>query len=264
MRTNGFTRPIAARMPTPCKTGRNVYCLFRKYVFLGCFALPAYAQDTQFLPEIDTHLTLNSHLRTYLQAKDDRDGGDREQFTFGPSLQFYLHPLIRLQRVTLFDLDDSKSRPLVLESGYRIISAPNTAPKNRAREVALFHLPLVAGILLADGNIFDFDWQNGKSFAWRYHNKAALQRTITIHSYHPIPFITAEPYYESQHHKWSATDLYAGCLFPIGKHAVLDLYYEHENDTGKKPNQSNNYVGLALQLYFSLHDTAPPPPATRH
>src|SRR5215469_12006742 len=35
---------------------------------------------------------------------------------------FYLKPLIKLKSVTAFDLDDAKSRPLVLESGYRLIT----------------------------------------------------------------------------------------------------------------------------------------------
>jgi hypothetical protein len=52
-----------------------------------------------------------------VEAKNDRDGGDPTQFTIGPSVQFYLKPLINLKRVKTFDLDDSKSRALVLEAG---------------------------------------------------------------------------------------------------------------------------------------------------
>ena len=97
--------------------------IFGRWILLACFAcLPVHAQDTQFLPEIDAHLTFNSCVRGYLQAKDDREGGDPTQFTFGPSIEFYLKPLIKLKSVTQFDLDDAKSRPLVLESGYRLIT----------------------------------------------------------------------------------------------------------------------------------------------
>jgi hypothetical protein len=43
-----------------------------KCVFLVCFAyLPAYAQNVQFLPEVDAHLRLNSSFRAYLEAKDE-------------------------------------------------------------------------------------------------------------------------------------------------------------------------------------------------
>ena len=66
----------------------------RKCVFLLCFVrLVAHGQDTQFLPEVDSHLTVNSRVRLYLVAKDDREGRDPHQFTFGPSVQFYLQPL---------------------------------------------------------------------------------------------------------------------------------------------------------------------------
>jgi hypothetical protein len=95
-------------------TNLILMALFSLVCFIGP---PVSAQDTQFLPEIDAHLTLNSHMRAYLQAKDDREGGDPEQFTFGPSIQFYLKSLIKLKQVTVFDLDDAKSRPLVIESG---------------------------------------------------------------------------------------------------------------------------------------------------
>jgi hypothetical protein len=44
----------------------------------------------------------------------------------------------------------------------------------------------------------------------------------------------------------------AGCLFPIGKHVEFNPYYEHQNNTGKSPNQQLNQLGLMLSLYFSV------------
>ncbi len=63
----------------------------------------ALAQSVQFLPETDAHLTVNSFLRTYLQAKDDRDEGASDQFSIGPSLQFYSNHLLKLKHFTAFD-----------------------------------------------------------------------------------------------------------------------------------------------------------------
>jgi hypothetical protein len=74
---------------------------------------------------------------------------------------------------------------------------------------------------------------------------------FTIRSFHFAPYIAAEPFYESQYSKWASTDLYAGSMFPAGRHVAFDLYYEHENDTGKRPNRQKNYVGLKIQLYLS-------------
>jgi hypothetical protein len=241
----------AARSPTRWKTSK-VHKSLWKWTILGCFAcLPVHAQDSQFLPEIDTHLKLNPTFRAYLEAKDDRDGGDPTQFAIGPSLQIYMKPLIKLKKVTEFDLDDSKSRFLVLETGYRYITAPGAPLENRLIEAATSNFPLNAGFLIIDRNRFDLDWKNG-SFTWRYRNKLTVERTFAIRSYHFIPYIAAEPFYETQYHKWSTTSLYAGCLFPAGKHVEFNTYYEHDNNTGKHPNQQVNSAGLALYLYFSV------------
>jgi hypothetical protein len=220
--------------------------------FLVCFiCLPAHAQETEFLPEIDAHLTLNHTFRTYLQLKDDRDGGDPTQFLVGPSLQLYLKPLLRLKNVNTFDLDDSKSRLLVLETGYRYITAPDAPGESRLIEAATFNFPLQAGFFASDRNRFELDWKNSV-FSWRYRNKLTVDRTVVVHSYHFIPYVAAEPFYESQYSKWSTTSLYAGFLWPIGKHVQFNTYYEHDNNTGKSPNQQVNSAGLALNLYFSL------------
>jgi len=237
------------KTPRKIKPLRKTLC---KWTLLVCIvSLPARAQEPQFLPEIDAHLTLNSYVRTYLEAKDDRDGGDPDQFSIGPSIQFYLKPLIRLKKITSFDLDDSKTRPLVLETGYRYITSPNAPPENRLETIVTFNFPLKAAFLLTDRNRADLDWKNG-AFTCRYRNKLTIERTFAIRSYHLIPYIAAEPYYVSQYQKWSTTDLYAGCLFPVGKPVEFNTYYEHENDTGKSPNRQENYIGLALYLYFSL------------
>jgi hypothetical protein len=224
-------------------------CQVAIIVFIVCFS--ARAQDTQFLPEVDAHLTLNSTFRTYLQAKDDREGGDPTQFAIGPSIQLYLKPLIRLKDIKTFDLDDSKSRALVLETGYRLITAPGQPDENRMIVALTGNFPAGAGIFISDRNRADLDWKNGV-FNYRYRNKLTIERTFGVHSYHLIPYVAAEPFYESQYDKISTTSLYAGCLFPVGKHVQFNAYYEHDNNTGKHPNQQDNSLGLMLNLYFSL------------
>jgi hypothetical protein len=114
-----------------------------------------------------------------------------------------------------------------------------------------FNLPLAAGIRLSDRNRADLDWKNG-IFTWRYRNKLSLGRTFAIRSDHFIPYVAAEPCYESQYGRWSTTALYVGSLSPVRKHVQFNSYFEHENNTGKHPNQQVNAVGLALCVYFSL------------
>src|SRR5271155_3585312 len=110
-------------------------------VFLCC--LPGSAQTAQVLPEIDTNVKLSSDLRFSYQAKATREGGDPEQAEIGPSLDFYLKPLVRLQDATKFDLDDANPRPLVFSIGYRYMPEANKAPPiNRMEPVLTFHLPI--------------------------------------------------------------------------------------------------------------------------
>jgi hypothetical protein len=217
----------------------------------------ARAQTVQFLPEVDSYLKLTRIFRVYYEAKDDRDGGDSTQVTNGPSIQMYLKPLIKLKKITTFDLDDSKPRALVFEAGYRYITAPDKPNDNRFLTSVTSHFPMKAAFLITDRNRADLDWKGG-TFNWRYRNKLTLERTFAIRSYHLIPYVALEPYYTSQYGKWSTTTEFAGCLFPVGKHVEFNPYYEHENDTGSKHgNKQENYIGLAVYLYFSVERKPP-------
>jgi hypothetical protein len=219
-------------------------------LFVPTLALRAGAQVDQFLPEIDAYYKVSSDVRVTFQAKETKESGDPTQAEIGPSVDFYLKPLKQLKHVTLFDLDDSKSRPLVLSIGYRYLPTPNEPAENRLEPVATLNLPLVKlGLLLSDRNRADLDWKNGK-FTWRYRNRLQIEKRLTIHSYHPAPYASVEPFYESQYGKWSDTAIYAGCMFPLGKRVQLNPYYEHQNSTGKSPNQQFNQLGLILSLYF--------------
>src|SRR5215472_525851 len=137
--------------------------------------ISVHAQTVQFLPEIDAHLKLNSTFRVYLEAKDDRDGGESDQFAIGPSLQLYLKPLVKLKEVTAFDLDDVKTRFLVLETGYHYVKKPGASPTDRMQTIVTFNFPMKAGFYISDRNRADLDWKSGR-FAWRYRNKLTVQR----------------------------------------------------------------------------------------
>jgi hypothetical protein len=218
-------------------------------LLVPALGLRASAQVDQFLPEIDAYYKLTSDLRVSFQAKETREGSEPTQAEIGPSLEFYLKPLLKLKKTTLFDLDDSKSRPLVLAIGYRYLPSPNSPAENRIEPVATLHFPLKAGFLFSDRNRADLDWKSGE-FSWRYRNRLETERRLTLHSYHPAPYASVEFFYESQYSKWSDTAIYAGCLFPLGKHVEFNPYYEHQNNTGKSPNQQLNQLGLILSLFF--------------
>ena len=213
--------------------------------------LPCNAQSDQLLPEVDAYVKVASGLRVWFQAKQTREAGDPIHAEIGPSLDFYLKPFIRLKGATEFDLDDSKSRPLVFSIGYRYLPQANGAPAtNRMEPVVTFNFPLKGKVLFSDRNRGDLDWKNG-TFTWRYRNRIQLERTFHSGSYHWSPYVSSEFFYASQYAKWSDTAIYVGCLFPFRKHFEFNPYYEHQNSTGTSPNQQLNQLGLMLNLYFS-------------
>jgi hypothetical protein len=207
------------------------------------------AQETQFLPEADLYLKLKSNVRLRVQAKDTREGGDPKQASIGSDLELYVKPLVKLKEVTAFDLDDSKSRPLVVTAGYHYLAAPDASSTNRIELTATSHLPMKLGLLLTDRNRADLDWSDSK-FIWRYRNRLQIEKALAIRSYHPAPYSSVEVYYESEYQKWSTTEIYVGCLFPIKQRFELNPYYEHQNNTGKNPNSQLHGVGLILNIYL--------------
>jgi hypothetical protein len=44
--------------------------------------------------------------------------------------------------------------------------------------------------------------------------------------------------------------IFVDAIFPFGKHVGVNPYYEHQNNTGKSPNQQLNQLGLMLNLWF--------------
>src|SRR5271167_888053 len=152
--------------------------------------LHASAQTDESLPEIDAYYKLNSEVRIWIQAKETVEGGNPITAEFGPSLDFYLKPWVKLKEIAGFDLDDSKSRPLILSIGYRYLPYPNAPPENRLEPFFTFNLPMKAGLLISDRNRADLDWQSGE-FTWEYRNRVQLQRTVSISSYHPTPYVSA-------------------------------------------------------------------------
>jgi Protein of unknown function (DUF2490) len=224
-----------------------------RYIFL-LVTLPfpgslANGQTFQTLPEIDAYFKLTSRVQVYVQAKETREGGAPTQAEFGPSIEVFLKPWIKLKNPTLFDLNQAKKRVLVFSAGYRYLPSPSAPSENRLRLDLTSNFPMKANLLISDRNRADLDWQSGK-FMWRYRNRVKVERRFSIRSFHPGPYVGAETFYQSQYQKWSTTALYAGCSLPLGKHVEIEPYYEHQNNTGKSPNQQLNQLGFILGLYF--------------
>ena len=214
-------------------------------------ALPfrAGAQTFQVLPEVDAYYKFDPNFRVYVQVKETREGGAPTTAEIGPSLDFHVKKLSELSDITAFDLDKSKSQVLLFSVGYRYLPYPNAPPTNRFEPYVTIHLPSPGRLLISDRNRADLDWSSGR-FSWHYRNKVSVERPWKIRGYHLSPYVSAEFWYTSQYQKWSTTSVFAGCIFPFGKHVSFNPYYEHENNTGKSPNQQLNELGLILNLWF--------------
>jgi hypothetical protein len=208
----------------------------------------AQTSTTEFLPEADAYVQLSSNVRFAFQAKETIADGSLAVSDVGASIEAYLQPLEALKRITVFDLDETKSAPVLFSIGYRYLPMSSKTAVNRMQPTAMFHFPL-KGFLITDQNRADLDWSAG-TFKWRYRNRLTAERRLSVHSYHPAPYASVEAFYESPFSKWAATRFYAGWLLPLSKHLQLNPYYQHENNTGTRPNQQKNAAGLILWLYF--------------
>jgi hypothetical protein len=231
---------------------RKTWLTVALFLALPSAAVRAQTSMTAFFPEIDSYFRVTPNVRLVFDAKGYMEDGDLNRAQIGPGLQFNFRPLEKLKQITIHEMDDMKRMPMVFTIGYRYLPSTVQPAIHRLQPIVLFHIPFPGTILLSDRNRGDLDWSNG-SFRWAYRNRFTAERRATIRSYHPGVYASAEFLHQSQYAKWSSTRLYAGCLMPLSKfnkHLQLDLYYEHENNTGKRPNQHINIGGLILSLYF--------------
>ncbi len=231
------------------KQVRNGWLVATLVLLVPTASVRAQTSITAFLPEIDTYFRLSSNVRLVFDAKGYLEDSDLNHGQIGPSLQFNRRPLEKLKRVTSFDLDDIKCMPVVFSVGYRYLPSSVLPTIQRLQPIALLHVPFPGRTLVTDRNRADLDWSRGV-FHWTYRNRITAERRLTLRSYHPGPYAAAEFGYQSQFSKWNTTRLFAGCLLPLTSHIQLDSYYEHVNNTGRRPNLQVNAAGLTISLYF--------------
>ncbi len=212
-------------------------------------SLPSEAQTFQVWPEISTYAKLNSKVRLDFIAKTTRENGQTTSGEIGPNVDFYLKPLLKLERLAIFQLDPSKSRPLLLGLGYRYLPSTDGTSEQRVVIDATPRYPLISGFVISDRNRGELRFIDGE-FSWRYRNRLTVEKTVSIRSYHLSPFVRGEVYFDSNYEKWSRTAEIIGATFPIHRHTEFEPYYEHQNDTSKSPNRQVNALGLTLNLYF--------------
>ena len=231
--------------------GRSCFEAAVRGLLLAIPALPvgAQTQSLQGWPEVDTYLSLNSDVRISFFAAATRENRQGTSAEIGPNIDIYFKPLVKLKRITVFELDPSKSRLLMFRAGYRYMPSTDGPNEHRGLLEATARYPLIRGVLLSDRNRLDLRSIDGE-LAWRYRNRLSAERTVSLRSYHFTPYLRAEAYYDGNYHKWSRTSESVGCIFPFRKRYELEPYYEHQNETGTAPNRQVNALGLVLSMYF--------------
>jgi Protein of unknown function (DUF2490) len=217
-------------------------------MFLLC-RLSAMAQVEQFVPEVNVFFPLNGDTRLRFISTSNREDGTKSQAQIGMSFDFYVKPIVKLRRVFSADLDDSKSRLLLISPGYRYLPASSSPEENRFLLDATGRLPLKIGLSVSDRNRVEFRFIAGV-YSWRYRNLITIDRPVHMKHYVLGPYASAEVFYDSRYSKWSETALTAGSTFPVCRWLQLDVYYEHDNETGKVPNQQVNVFGAKANLFF--------------
>jgi hypothetical protein len=211
--------------------------------------LPIAAQSLQSWPEIDGYLQFNSTVRGSFFVALTRENAEGSSGEIGPNIDFFLKPLVKLKRITVFELDQSKSRPAMFRLSYRYLPAVEGPTEHRVGVEATGRYPLIQGVLLSDRNRADLRYVDDE-FSWRYRNRLSAERTFGIHGYHFVPYVRGEAFYDCRFGKWSRTALTAGSTFPVGKHFELESYYEHQNDTANSPIRQVDGMGYVLSMYF--------------
>lgn len=218
-----------------------------------CPLLEAQATQTQWLPEVDTYLTLSARLRVSLFAQRTDDGDTYDSLQVGPNLDITLRSL-RGKRQTQGN-DSSKRKFLTFRAGYRYVHNSGKADEQRGilELTPRYYLP--GSLLLSDRNRADLRDISGV-FSWRYRNRGTLERDFRIGRLALTPYLRGELYYDSRYGVWNKNSYGFGVIFPAGRHLELEPYFQHENDSRSSPAHVNA-LGFKLSLYFDRSHRQP-------
>ncbi len=109
-------------------------------------------------------------------------------------------------------------------------------------------LPLGKGFTVLDRNRFERRDINDQ-WAWRYRNRAQIERLIKFHERTLTPYFAAELYYDSRSAAWSRKQFWAGTRIPMNTHVTFDLHYSRNLDQRARPGRWQ-VVGLFTRLEF--------------
>ncbi len=220
-------------------------------IFWGLVALghwqPLNAQSTedQFLPEIDTYLTINPVARAEMIASRTKDGSTLNSATLGGGVDFFIGPIHALRHT---NEDDSNRQLLTLGVTYRSINNVDKPNENRLQFDMTPRYRLPADLLLADRNRIELRIISG-GVTWRYRNRLTVQRTFVFRHLALTPYGRVEGFYDISKGYWSEATYSGGANITLTKRIEIEPYYERQDIYGSSPSNVNGF-GLTLSIYF--------------
>jgi hypothetical protein len=205
----------------------------------------AQSTQTEWWPEIDAFVRLNSESRLKFVTARATDGTTYDSADIGAALEITLKPILRRKEDSL---DEAKRKYLTFSVGYRYYDNLDKPNENRVELDLTPRYFLPGSLLLSDRNRADLRVIGG-NFSWRYRNRLTLERSFRLACVHLTPYARGEVYYDSRYGTWNKNSYAFGVIFPVRKRAELEPYYERSNDS-RSSIRHVNAIGLTANLYF--------------
>jgi len=205
--------------------------------------------ETEFWPEVDTHVELPSHFRMLvLGGLEQGVGFPYQQRYLAAGLGYQFKPIVKSH---LENIDPDKEHHLVVGGGYefyRTIQSGKTKDESRLVIEAIPGFRPTAGFLVRDTNRVEFRWVNGV-YSTRYRNRLKIERDFLLHGFRFTPYASAEVFYDGAKSSWNQEYYSAGVEWPYKRFLMLDTYYLRLNCPTCNPAHAN-VAGVTLNCYF--------------
>jgi hypothetical protein len=198
-------------------------------------------------PEIDVFIPLRPKLRLFLMSSLTRVEETRDD----------------LEGSVQVSLDYLPNHRIILRNGYRYgfsLAGKDPFKEHRIMFEQTFRQSIPLDILVSDRNREEIRIVNGETSV-RYRNRLTLERELHIGRFAPVPYGSAEVFYDSRFDTWNRNRLNVGVQIPLKRgfplarlidpkrKVILDLYFSRQNDSRSSPTHVQA-VGIAVNIYF--------------
>jgi uncharacterized protein DUF2490 len=198
-------------------------------------------------PEVDVFIPLKPKLRLFFMSSLTKVEETRDN----------------LEGSVQASLDYIPNKRIILRNGYRYafsLAGEDPFKEHRLIFEQTFRQPLPLDILVSDRNREEIRIVNGETSA-RYRNRLTLEREFHIGRFAPVPYGSAEVFYDNRFDTWNRNRLNVGVQIPLKRgfplvrlidskrQVILDLYFSRQNDSRSSPTHVRA-VGIAVNLYF--------------